>query len=189
MRTTERAHEAIRQVVRSGETVVDATLGNGHDTLFLAQLVGEKGRVIGFDVQDSAVEATRRRLLEGGISSVGGQVHLSPMGHEFLNTCVNGEVAAVMFNLGYLPGGDHAIATQPETTVSAIAQSWELLRGGGIISIVCYRGHPGALAEANAVERWIRTSEAGRSAVVCTSGQTESETGPYLLTLEKRSED
>ncbi|NIP93869.1 MAG: class I SAM-dependent methyltransferase, partial [Akkermansiaceae bacterium] len=97
MRVTERAHEMVRVVVQPGETVIDATIGNGHDTLFLARCVGSGGLVIGFDVQKDALEATRRRLVEAGIEEERARLLLE--GHQRLEAEVEGPVAAVMFNL------------------------------------------------------------------------------------------
>ncbi|MFP6880071.1 MAG: class I SAM-dependent methyltransferase, partial [Roseibacillus sp.] len=155
MRLTELAQIRVGRAVRPGETVIDATVGNGHDTVFLANCVGEGGRVIGLDIQERALELARCRLLENGIAPE--RVSLFSRGHEFMGECVTGPVGAVMFNLGYLPGGDHSITTQTAGTVSALEQAWKLLRPGGLISMLCYRGHPGALDETNAVRRWLET--------------------------------
>jgi len=180
MRVTERAHEAVRAVVRPGDTVVDATVGNGHDALFLARLVGGSGLVIGFDVQNAALQATQERLARGGTGT--GSLRLVSGSHEKMAEAVKGPVAAVMFNLGYLPGGDHALTTQSDSTVAALEQSLRLLRPGGVLSIVCYRGHPGGAEEAEAVCRWAQ-SKAGT--VVEISGREESQSGPFLVLVKK----
>ena len=196
MRLTELAQIRVGRAVRPGETVIDATVGNGHDTVFLANCVGEGGRVIGFDIQERALELTRCRLLENGIALE--RVSLFSRGHEFMGECVTGPVGAVMFNLGYLPGGDHSITTQTAGTVSALEQAWKLLRPGGLISMLCYRGHPGALDETNAVRRWLeafpKSSPDGppdRKASITGPSRLrdESEDGPVLYTLRKAEED
>jgi predicted methyltransferase len=180
MRFTERAHETVRDVIRPGETVVDATVGNGHDTLLLAQTVGAEGMVYGFDVQEEALHATRRRLLEAGIGE--GRVRLIQAGHEEMADHVRGPVGAVMFNLGYLPGGDHARTTRVPTTLCALQQAISLLRRGGVISVVCYRGHPGGMEEAAAVCAWARVVA---GAEVEIHGRDESVSGPLLVVLRK----
>ena len=112
------AADVLRQVVQPGDTVVDATLGNGHDTLMLCELVGETGRVIGFDIQPDAVERTRERLADAGMLS---RCTLYAEGHEHLSERVTVPIRTATFNLGWLPGGDKRITTHWETTRAAIS--------------------------------------------------------------------
>jgi hypothetical protein len=63
-------------------------------------------------------------------------------------------VAAITFNLGYLPGGNQMTTTRSDSTLTALRQSLELLRPGGVLSILAYRGHPGGREEALAVAHW-----------------------------------
>lgn len=135
--------------VRTGDTVVDATVGNGHDTLFLADLVGPAGRVIGFDVQPAALAATRQRL-----EAAGQRAELHAQSHAALAQHVGPGLAAAMFNLGYLPGADKALTTRSEETLPALVAALALLRPGGGITVVCYPGHAGGDAEAAAVSAW-----------------------------------
>lgn len=58
----------------------------------------------------------------------------------------------VCFNLGYLPAGDKQLVTEASTTAAAIEAALEVVRPGGLISIIAYTGHPGALEEYNAVK-------------------------------------
>jgi len=180
MRVTERAHEAVGAVVRAGESVVDATVGNGHDTLFLASCVGPSGSVIGFDVQQEALARATERLRAAQIDLAVFRPHWS--GHENLAEWVTGPVAAVMFNLGYLPGGDHTVTTRGETTVRALRQAWKLLRPAGILSVVCYRGHPSGAEEAAAVVDEMRGLAGGEVEI---SGREETENGPFLVAARK----
>jgi predicted methyltransferase len=149
---TELAHETVREHLRTGDVVIDATVGNGHDTAFLARLVGPTGRVFGFDVQAEAI----RRV--GAVSRV--NVTLIQGDHarmtELLPREVIGGVAAVMFNLGYLPGGDKVVTTTTASTLAALDAAWSALRNGGVLTVVAYRGHPGGLAEADAVRDHLR---------------------------------
>jgi predicted methyltransferase len=151
------AHRLLADVLRPGDVAVDATVGNGHDTALLARLVGPAGRVYGFDVQAAALEAAGRRLAAAGLA---GQVTLFPMGHERLAEALpveqHGRVAGVVFNLGYLPGGDEGLVTRPETTLAALAACRELLAPGGVVAVVCYAGHPGGAAETAAVDGFCR---------------------------------
>ena len=118
------AADVLRQVVQPGDTVVDATLGNGHDTLMLCELVGETGRVIAFDIQTDAVEHTRERLADAGMLS---RCTLYAEGHEHLSERVTVPIRTATFNLGWLPGGDKRITTHWETTRAAISAALSLL--------------------------------------------------------------
>lgn len=155
-RLTGVAHAALGAVLRPGDCAVDATVGNGHDALFMARCVGPGGRVIGFDVQEAALAATRQAARDAGLA---GLLELHLCGHEAMARVIEpalaGTVAAVTFNLGYLPGGDKSILTRPDTTTAALQQAAALLRPGGLISLLVYRGHPGAAAEVAAVDAWL----------------------------------
>ena len=132
------AADILRQAVAPGDTAVDATMGNGHDTLFLCQLVGEGGRVYAFDVQAQAVESTKKRLTEAGVFS---RAALFCLGHEHMTEKVEGPVAAAVFNLGWLPGGDHSVTTHWETTKKAVESALSLLKPLGVLVICAYPGH------------------------------------------------
>lgn len=181
-RQTDRAHRLVRERVRAGDVVVDATVGNGHDTVFLAGLVGETGTVIGFDVQEAALAKTRGRVPV----ALRNAVELHGLGHERMTEVVQTPVKAVMCNLGYLPGGDKALITQAETTVSALRQALALLAPGGIVTVVVYTGHEGAREEADAVDEWIERIDRQRHRVVA-NGRREARKGrPYLVAVERR---
>ena len=153
-RLTTVAHAAIAEALEPGALAVDATAGNGHDTLFLANTVGPGGRVFAFDVQARAIEATRHRLNEAGVSD---RVELVLAGHEAMATQLpeeaHGQIAAVMFNLGYLPGADHATTTSTETTTAALEAAVALLAPAAVMTVMAYRGHAAGLPESEAVAR------------------------------------
>ncbi len=132
------AADALRAAVRPGDAVADATMGNGHDTLLLCELVGDTGRVYAFDVQSQAVESTRRRLAEAGLTD---HARLFLMGHEHMGEVVQEPLSAVVFNLGWLPGGDHAVTTRWETTQKALDAALALLKPMGVLLICAYPGH------------------------------------------------
>lgn len=180
IRITELAHQRVGEVVRPGDVVVDATVGNGRDTLFLSRCVGGTGTVYGFDIQAEALEQGRARVAsEGG---GGGKLVLIHDSHANLEQHVADSIRAVMFNLGYLPGGDRSITTQIESTLDAIRQAWTLLQPGGLISVVCYRGHPGGAEEAEAV--W-RCANKIPGCELETVGREECEDGPFLVLVRK----
>lgn len=132
------AADCLRRFLLPGDTAVDATMGNGHDTLMLCRLVGANGCVYAFDVQAQAVENTRKRLEEAG---VGTRARLYLSGHEHMEDYVPGGVQAVMFNLGWLPGGDKSVTTHWETTQKAVKSALKLLASDGICVICVYPGH------------------------------------------------
>lgn len=145
------SHLLMRNFVFEGDKAIDATCGNGHDTLALAELSGSTGHIWGFDIQEQAIAETGRRLDEAGLAE---RVTLLQAGHEEMSRHVYGPVKAVLFNLGYLPGGDRSVITRPETTVGALAQSLQLLGPGGIVMVTLYPGHGGGTSEQQAVDDW-----------------------------------
>jgi len=159
---------AVRQCVRSGSVGVDATVGNGLDSVLLARAVGPTGHVYGFDVQQQALDRARARL---AAEELDGRVTLRLVGHEAaadaLPAGVRGRIGALMFNLGYLPGGDHSVTTGAPSTIRALDGLWPLLEDGALVTLVLYRGHTGGAEEADAVTDWVesrcaRDAEAAR---------------------------
>ncbi len=148
------ASDVLHQVVCPGDTVIDATLGNGHDTVMLAELVGETGRVIGFDIQPDAVERTRVRLTEQGLVA---RCELYAEGHQHIADRVKTPVRAAVFNLGWLPGGDKSITTHWETTHAAISAALALLEKGGVCTVCAYPGHAAGNEERHALVDWMKT--------------------------------
>ena len=146
------AADCLRQVVQPGDTVIDATLGNGHDTCMLAELVGETGRVIGFDVQPSTVESTRRALQEQGLLD---RCQLHCTGHQHMADHVASPVRAVVFNLGWLPGGDKSITTHWDTTRTALDAALSLLMPMGVCTVCAYPGHAAGDEERAALMDWL----------------------------------
>lgn len=134
----------LEKAVREGDAAVDATLGNGHDTVFLANLAGESGRVYGFDIQEGALTASKERINSHGFTN---RVRLFQQGHENLLSCIpaeeHGKITGAIFNLGYLPGSDKSVITKPNTTIAAVEQLLKIMAPEGIIVIVIYHGHPG----------------------------------------------
>ncbi|GGK29329.1 rRNA methyltransferase [Caldalkalibacillus thermarum] len=179
-------HTLIEQVAGPGDLVVDATMGNGHDTLFLARLVGSTGKVLAYDVQQEALENTRKRLKEAHCLS---QVQLLHKGHETVEeelNCHDQPLSAAMFNLGYLPGSDKTVVTKPETTLTALHTLARYLKPGGLITLVIYSGH----AEGK-LERDILLAELGQwdqkqYHVLKYQFINQQNNPPFLVAIEKR---
>lgn len=142
--------------LQAGDVVLDATAGNGHDTLFLARLVGPSGHAYAMDVQEAAVTETHRRLLEAGLSE--DNFTVIHAGHETMKEKVSpehqGKIAGIMFNLGYLPGSDKTVITQTGTTLTAVNAALDLLRPGGLLTIAVYPGHEGGAQEQRELSQW-----------------------------------
>lgn len=151
---TQYCHERIKQMIREPLLCIDATAGTGKDTAFLATLVGEKGRVISMDIQEMAIEQTKKRLAKEQLSD---RVKVVLDSHAHMDRYANeGSVSLIMFNLGYLPGGDHNLSTKAETTIEALEKGLTLLREGGMISLLIYSGGDSGFEEKNQVLAWLR---------------------------------
>jgi Putative rRNA methylase len=135
--------------------VIDATVGNGHDTRFLLELVGTKGRVFGFDIQQAALDSTRAGLQGVQHEECLTLIHASHVNmHGNIPSPYHGKISAVMFNLGYLPGGDKRIITQADSTLVALSTASQLLSTEGIITVLAYPGHEGGEMETSQVKNW-----------------------------------
>lgn len=177
------ARRLIAERVTVGEKVIDATMGNGNDTLFLAQLVGPDGSVIAYDIQPQAVEKTKERLeREGVLQRV--RIHLAS--HEEMGKLTE-SVGAIMFNLGYLPGGNKDITTQANSTLRAIEAGLSLLRPGGIMTIMIYWGHDAGKLEKEAVEQYCHQLNQTEYLVLKYQYLNQQNQAPFLLAVERRS--
>lgn len=157
MKLTEQAHIFIKKSLYPGSKAIDATMGHGHDTAFLANCVGINGLVYAFDVQERALQSTQKRLKAANIHL---QVILNLKSHEAMLDVVPsswvGATNTIVFNLGYLPHSDKTCITQKATTSKALKASYMLLAPGGILSIMLYAGHSGGEEEANGVREWVQ---------------------------------
>ena len=146
---TEWCHHFMENHVKEGDLCIDATAGNGNDTLFLCKLVGEKGKVIAFDIQEEAVANTRKRLAEQELSE---RAEVLLESHENLSHYAEeASVSCIVFNFGYLPGGDHALATKKESSIKAIHEGLHLLKKGGMMSLCIYSGGDSGFEERDAI--------------------------------------
>lgn len=183
-RVTHLAHDLITEVLHPGDTAVDATAGNGYDTLFLANLVGNEGQVHAFDIQEAALTSTRQRL-DSEACQTPVSYHLCS--HALMSEKVT-SASAVTFNLGYLPGTDQKVITQASSTLQALAASLEILTPGGILTCICYPGHPGGLEEAEAVLAWAegQTQQADHFELITANEKDRLEGRPFLICLKRQ---
>lgn len=179
------AHSIVKRAIQPGDTVIDATAGNGHDTLFLAQCVQEQGRVLSIDVQHSAIESTAEKLLANGVTHVT-QIEGD---HSIVLDRLNQETQTarvIMFNLGYLPGGDKERITTKDTTKKAVSSGLQLLSAGGVMTVTAYRGHPGGQEEANAVKEIARETSGETFSVDVIPGSENNHESPILYVFRRR---
>ncbi|OPJ56263.1 class I SAM-dependent methyltransferase [Alkalithermobacter paradoxus] len=176
------SHEVIQKLVSKGDVVVDATVGNGNDTLFLAKLVGDNGHVFGFDIQDKAIENTRQKLISEDMLD---NVTLIKDGHQNIDKYVKSGIKAVIFNLGYLPGGDHKIHTKPDNTITAIQKSLELVVSHGIVVLVIYYGGDSGFEEKDAVLDFLRELDQKKYSVLMYDFINNINCPPIVVCIEK----
>jgi len=170
--TTELAMHIAAGYVKPGDIVIDATCGNGHDTLRLAEM--RPGHLYAFDLQPDAVRKTCELLEREGFGeelAPGGSITVTCLGHEHMTEffreqglCGNtgpedrsadpaapGFASVILFNLGYLPGGDKQLTTRAETTLEAAKAGQLLLKKDGLLCITMYSGHPEGAEEKRAL--------------------------------------
>lgn len=145
----------VEPYVSEGDLAVDATCGNGHDTLMLRRLVGDSGLVYAFDIQEAALEKSKERLSEAGFSGTGLRWILDS--HENMDQYVEaGRPSAILFNLGYLPGGSREIQTTAAESAAAVEKAAILLRKGGLVAVTVYPGHEEGRREQAALHQLLR---------------------------------
>jgi len=175
------AKELIRQTVEPGETLIDATAGNGNDTEFLAELVGENGHVLAFDIQQQALDTTYSRL-----GSLNERATLILDSHANVQEYVTGEIGGAMFNLGYLPyGEDLTIITEPDSTIKAVERILGLLKVGGIVTITVYDGHIGGDIERGALLDYVKHLHQRDVHVIRYELVNQRKNPPFLIDIEK----
>lgn len=181
------ARRLLKQAACTGDIVVDATVGNGHDTLFLANLVGDMGHVYGFDIQAEAIDATKTRLSEHDLLS---RVTLIQQSHDTVIESIPAEykqkVTAAIFNLGYLPGGNKEIVTTPDSTIRAIEQLLQLLAPEGIIVLVIYHGHEEGAIERDALLNYVTSIDQQIAHVLTYRFINQANHPPFIVAIEKR---
>jgi len=170
-------HRILRDKVKKTDYTIDATCGNGHDTLFLANL---SKHVYAFDIQKAAIANTTKLLEENNHTNYS----LFEESHISFSSFISTEVTAITYNLGYLPGSDKTIKTNPSTTIESIKNGLSLLKRKGIISIILYIGHDGGLEEANTVEDFAVNLD-GKEYSVIKYQFINRYNSPYVIIIEK----
>ena len=194
LKQLEMAHWMLKDIIKTNDVVVDATMGNGYDTQFLADL---GANVYAFDVQEEALNATEKRLDDAGIKNQIFEKNLSKLltepsvnlvlsGHEKLSEYVKEPIKAAIFNLGYLPKTDKSVVTKADTTLTALDALTNQLVVGGRIAIMIYYGHEGGMEEKNAVIKWTSSLPQKDWEVTSYAPLNQIHTPPILVLIEKR---
>ncbi|MGT2895200.1 class I SAM-dependent methyltransferase [Streptococcus entericus] len=171
------SHEFLAEVLDKDAVAVDATMGNGNDTAFLAGLAGQ---VYAFDVQELALVKTQERLASLGLTNV----HLIHAGHEQVDQYVT-RLRAAIFNLGYLPSADKSVITQPETTISALGKILDRLEVGGRVSIMIYYGHEGGEMEKDSVLAFVKQLDQTVFTAMLYQPLNQKNHPPFLVMIER----
>ncbi|MHC1722861.1 MAG: class I SAM-dependent methyltransferase [Aminipila sp.] len=182
---TDLAMKITLEYIEAGDCVIDATAGNGHDTLILAEAVGNNGRVIAFDIQKNALENTEKLLKENGLIE---RVKLVNDSHENIMNYVQEEnrPSAIIFNFGYLPTGDKSITTKGNSSVSAINAASKLIKLGGIITLVLYSGHEEGRIEKKMILDMLGGLSSTEYHVAYTSMINQSNNPPEIIWITKK---
>lgn len=179
----ETAKQIMDIYIKEGMFVCDATVGNGNDTVLLAKKVGEEGQVIGFDIQEIAINNTMNILEKNNLNS---RVNLILDGHENLDKYITNQIDFFIFNLGYLPSGDKNLVTDLETSLMGIKKSLELLKKNGLGLITCYIGHDGGLEEKEGIEEYLTNLNQKEYNVMEFNFKNQKNNPPILYAIERK---
>lgn len=183
---TQKAHTLIKDRLTSGAIGIDATVGNGHDTLFMAHCVGGTGQVFGFDIQQAALNTTRQRFQDSRLANCLTLFHAR---HALMTEMIpehwHGKISAIMFNLGYLPGGDKSVTTQTNSTLIALSKAIQLLSPTGILTILAYPGHQGGNIETDRVNYWCSQLDQQQFTVDVFAATEYNSSSPVLFVIAK----
>lgn len=171
------AHEEWKKHLRTGDRAIDATCGNGHDTLALSKL--NLSHIYAFDIQEKSIQATKSR--------VGFQKNISyHLGCHSLFLSVNAPIHLIVYNLGYLPGGKKGLTTITSTTLKSLEKGLKLLSIGGLISMTLYPGHPEGKREEDALLDYV-TTFSPKNFQITHHRVLNRSTAPSLLFIKKNS--
>lgn len=172
--------------------IMDATVGNGHDLLYLASHSAKAAQLVGVDIQASAIQASAERLAKAGLADAmdAGRIRLQQGSHsDLLGTNYpfgTDAIDLVVFNLGYLPGSDHQLMTQPATTIEAVQGALQHLAPRGLITLVAYPGTPAGAVEEEALRQFLSTLPQQDYEVCCWTPLNQIHRPPVLYAIRGR---
>lgn len=169
--------------VNKNSFVIDATCGNGNDTLYLASKVPD-GYVYGFDIQQQAIKNTKDKVKDYQ------NVKLIHDGHEKVKKYIPesdyGSIDVAIFNLGYLPKGNKSVVTKPDTTIEAINNIFDILSVEGVIILVIYHGHEEGKLEKKALMSYLKHLDQNDAHVLQYQFINQKNNAPFICAIEKR---
>ena len=179
------SHSLLEEILQPGDHVIDATMGNGYDTVFMAEKIGKTGHVYSFDIQKEALLSTKSKLTEKDLLD---RTSLFLQGHETLGTVVDEAqpIKAGIFNLGYLPKSDKSVITLPETTRTAMEEILKRLVPRGRMILVVYYGHEGGEKELDMVQDYCQSLPQEKYNVLKYQFINQKNNPPILYCVEKK---
>jgi len=159
------SHKFMEEKINKGDFLIDATAGRGRDTLFLSGLAGDTGKVLAFDIQKDAIESTMKLLGQNNVTNV----TLIHECHSMMDQYAEAEsVDGIMFNFGWLPGGDHTQFSTASTSLLAIEKGLQLLKIGGVMTLCLYCGKENGYEEKDEILKAISSLDQKKySVLVC----------------------
>lgn len=180
------SHHLLEESVSQGEIVIDATCGNGNDTLFLSKLVGKDGHVLAFDIQEQAILNTKKLMHDRDIDHVSVINDSHSHIEKYLPEGIGEKIGGAIFNLGYLPRSDKTIITEGNSTITAINTILDHLKINGLIVIVVYHGHEGGKSEKEMVLKHVINLDQKHFSVMRYGFINQKNNPPFIIAIQKR---
>ncbi len=184
MQGVEFSHWLFNNYLDKHDILIDATCGNGKDTLFLANKLNSEGKLYAFDIQKEAIENTKHKVK---VNTLKGNINYINDGHENMDEYVDESVDGIIYNLGFLPGSNKDIKTEKDTTITSLNKSLDLLNVGGLIVAVIYSEHEGGFDEKEAVLNFARKLNYKKYNVLHYHFINQKKTPPEVIAIKKRN--
>lgn len=184
MQGVEFSHWLFNNYLENNNILIDATCGNGKDTLFFAKTLDSQGKIYAFDIQKEAIKNTKNRIEEKEFNI---NIEYINDGHENIDKYVDENVNGIIYNLGFLPGSEKNIKTEKETTITSLNKSLDILANGGLIVVVIYSEHEGGSEEKKAVLDFASNLNYKKYNVLHYHFINQKKTPPEVIAIKKRN--
>jgi SAM-dependent methyltransferase len=162
-----------KNLLKSTDSVIDATCGNGKDALRLAELVPQ-GHVYAIDIQEAALNKAKELIPNSNISyHLQSHADLPQIG-----------VKLIVYNLGYLPGGNKNLTTMTSSTLASLEQAVQRIPIEGALSITCYPGHEEGAQEEQAVKGWVKDLDPQKWSIIFHEWRKKSPTLFFVIKVK-----
>jgi hypothetical protein len=186
------AHQYWKLLLRPGDIAIDATCGNGNDSLFISKQILLQGQTEGmgelflFDIQQTALNKALELLSLHLDTQQLSRIRPFLSCHSiFPDVIREATVALAAYNLGYLPGGDKSLTTRVSSSLVSLQNVLSLIKPGGVVSVTCYPGHSEGQREEEAILKWA-SALPPYTWNCCHHKWINSVQAPSLLILQKR---